>query len=163
MEEKTYDEVKSNVCDIGEDSDYVGESDDESENTYNVKNYRQKEIDEITLKLLSNHGKFNKYLSLCDNGENLESVKELNTKKAFFKQRIIDYTEELIDNIHVAANNDIREKFNAYVYSVIKHLEYDSMLEGEDVVKEEEYDGRKKYNTPLPFRGFQHRNDRYKK
>jgi len=143
MEGTDNDEVKSIISELYEnrsDSEIEEILDNESEQDeelYNIKRERQKEIDEITLKLLTNHQKFNKYLSLNGDNENIEKSKELNAKKTFFKARIIDYTSYLIDDINVAANNEIREKFNAYIHSVIKHLEYDSLLvEGEDYVRD---------------------------
>ena len=153
--EKDYDDIKSpnsKFCGDISESEVVGKCDSEYENDseedeeiYNLKRIRQKEINEITLKLLTNHEKFNKYLSLNDDNDKMEKTKELNAKKTFFKTRIIDYTSELIDNISAAANNEIREKFNAYIYSVIKHLEYDTLLvEGEDYIRDK-YEYKKFY------------------
>lgn len=141
-EEKNYEEIKCSDCDIGVDSDYDCERDSDvavdDDYTQNVKKIRQREIDDLTLKLLTNHGKFNKYMSLNDDDDDsdFEKMRELNTKKNFFRERIIDYTIGLMDNINSASNSEIRDNFNSYIYSVIKHLEYDTSLEGEDVVRE---------------------------
>lgn len=136
-------EYDENIENIDIESNYASDYEGENDEEYNIKKINQKEIDEITLKLLSNYGKFNKCLSINEDNENIIKNRELNVKKVFFKNRIIDYTSELIDNINFAANNEIRENFNAYVYSVIKHLEYDtSLLEGEDYVRDR-YDYKK--------------------
>lgn len=145
MAEYKYDEIKDIHCDIGTDSDCVVQSSDDEE-TQSIKKIRQKEIDDLTLKLLTNHGKFNKYLSLSvnDHAEE-ERRREIQAKGRFFRERIIDYTAELLDNINSASNIEIRDNFNNYIYSVIKHLEYDTALkDGEDVVRDD--------MEPLPSR-----------
>lgn len=151
-EEIVDDEIKA---DIGINSESESESERLNEEIdpkmVEMKKISQKKIDDLTLKLLTNIGRFNKYMSLSDHGNiEEENRRELETKKYHFRDRILGYTEQLIDNINVAANSEIRDNFNTYVYSVIKHLEYDTaLLEGEDVVKEECYDGysgSRKYN-----------------
>jgi hypothetical protein len=87
--------------------------------TYSITN---KNIDKITLELLMNNQMYNKYLSKTD-PKKYEENQKFKENIQNHKIRIIEMTENLIDEPMKQINNEVYETFLNYINACVKFIE----------------------------------------
>jgi hypothetical protein len=79
-------------------------------------------IDKMTLELLMNKSKYNKYIAKTDPKKYDEQQQEC-AKIQKYAERIANLTEELLNNPYKPIQNDINDSFMNYVKTCIYHFE----------------------------------------
>ena len=104
-------------------------------NTMETKNNENPDINKLTLELLINKNNYNKYLSKND-PKKYKEQKEYFDKIQKYRNKILDLTNDLIQDPKIQINNELNEIFHNYMRTCIRYFE----------MKEIERNSEKKYN-----------------
>lgn len=98
------------------------------------------EIDQLTMALLMNKQTYNKYISKQD-PEKAKIIQEQQNEMDIYREKILNITQNKLDNPHLQITNDVDEIFEAYTKILIRHFkqkEMENTYQYEDKEKEEE-------------------------
>jgi hypothetical protein len=97
------------------------------DNTLNIEKHSNNEnIDNLTLELLINKNRYQKYLSMKD-PEKYREYQEYHSKIKLYMEEMMQITEDLMKNPKTNFSLDITETFEKYSKSCIKYLEMKEM------------------------------------
>ena len=80
------------------------------------------EIDQLTMSLLMNKQTYNKYISKQD-PEKGRILQDHNNKILKYKEKILQITNDKLNDLSLQINNDIDNSFDAYIKTVIHHFQ----------------------------------------
>ena len=109
MEKNNDDDIIDNVDDIDNIDEKLSD---------NSKSY----IDKITLECLMNKNHYNRYISKT-NPEKFNAVREHYNNMLKYRERIIDLTNELIQNPEKQIKTEVNESFDQYTKTLIRYFE----------------------------------------
>ena len=83
---------------------------------------RNEYIDTLTIQMLMNRGKYNKYIANTDPAQH-EAIQTYKAKLNKYAKKIINMTYEMIDNCDSPANTDVGDTFQHYTKALIQYFE----------------------------------------
>ena len=84
------------------------------------------DIDKVTLEFLMNKNQYKKYISKTDPSKHIQNEKYMN-KIYNYKNKILELTNELLNNPERQITLDVNESFDIYVKSLIRYFETKEM------------------------------------
>ncbi len=104
-----------------------------------LSNNELSEMDDITIKLMSNNSSYKKYLKKNKN-EEYEKIKYENEVLNIHRSEIQEITRDLINGNENKYNNEIIKSFKDYTKNIVKFIELKKTINSNEYYKKEDDD-----------------------